>query len=351
MNNIFSPLFTRMAQKYSRFPVSCGVIIAEGPHEQSGFARLRENTALLETFTCVEELVKLVYTPHLPDIICVSATPTQRAGIFFSDLLAALDEENLQFILTEEKMILDSLGLSADKKEIPALLAQMGFSLRPSPRHHAARSVSVALCGYYYLNKEYEHLKHQQSIVPLVIDTHPLYTFLRQIPYGEVSTFADAAKSLGLQWNEQTIMESLHRLPAGADVPGHRVVNRDGSLSSGYPGGMRAQKERLKWELVPMLDACRVDLKKARWSRNKYRPLVNYLRHSVPEAQFLELHFHELEQIINAPLPRAAKRLGSWWRDNKSHAAIWLDAGCRIARVNLQTQTVTFSRRNADTRT
>jgi methylated-DNA-protein-cysteine methyltransferase-like protein len=347
MENIFSPLFTRMGQKYTRFPLSCGISFTDSPNV-GGFVRLRENVALMETFSGPEELIQLVTTPCMPEIVCFSANPGQRNSWIFTNALTSLRADNLQVLLTENEMVQKALDIDALGVDIAEFLLQMGFSLRPEATHPAVPAIFAALTGYYYLNDEYEHLEDQQSIVPLLIDWDPLYAFLRQIPYGEVATFADAAKTLGLQWNEQTVMAALERLPAGAEVPGHRIVNRDGSVSTRYPGGADTQKERLKWELVPMQDKRRVNLKQAAWTRQKYRPLTNYLRHSVPDAQFLELHFSELEQVLNGPLPRAARRLGAWWRDEKPHAYIWQEAGCRIARVNLQSQMVTFSRSKKD---
>ena len=347
MENIFSPLFTRLGQKYTRFPLSCGITFSDTTNV-GGFVRLRENVALMETFNGPEELIQLVTTPCMPEIVCFSVKPGQRNSWMFATTLSSLRADNLHVLLTENEMVQKALGIDARGVDIAGFLLQMGFSLRPEATHAAVPAILTALTGYYYLNDEYEYMEDKQSIVPLLIDWNPLYAFLRQIPYGEVATFADAAKTLGLQWNELTVMAALERLPAGAEVPGHRIVNRDGSVSCHYPGGADTQKERLKWELVPMLDKRRVNLKQAAWTRQKYRPLTNYLRHSVPDAPFLELHFRELEQVINAPLPRAARRLGAWWRDEKPHAYIWQEAGCRITRVNFQSQMVTFSRKNID---
>lgn len=350
METIFSPLFTRLQQKYARFPVSCGVTLPASANKEGCFARLRESLVLLETFQTVHQLIRLLSAPHYPEIVCLSAAPNQRRTQLFSMILSALQAENLMVIITDVNEAGEVLDFSDNKVEIAMMLQQLGFDLRPSSSHPAASVAIAALTGYFYLNHEYETSGITGSVIPLLLEMHPLYHFLRKIPYGEVTTFADVGKTLGLQWNEQTIMAELRRLHPSVDVPGHRLVQRDGNLSTSLPEGLLAQKERLRWELVPFIARERVNLTKVHWTRQKYRPLTNFLRHSAPGSQFVELQFDQVEQILGTQLPRAARRLGSWWQDEKAYATIWQEAGCHITRVNLQTQTVTFSRKALDNR-
>ena len=348
MDNLFYPLFARLKQKYTRFPIGCGIVPERAYGGESCFARAREKSILLATYTGEQQLASLLNTPQMTDVICISASPQQRYSEEFTMAMAKAREDEIPVIVTQTEAVLAAIGLPQLRgEELGNTLAAMGFDLRPGPHVCPAASLA-ALTGYFYLNHEYEIVGRNRNVVPLLLEQHPLYSFTRSIPYGEVATYSEAAKVLGLQWNERMLMTQLHRLPAGADVPGHRLVDRDGRLSEIYPGGLAAQRERLKWELVPFVDRDHVNVDKAKWTRHKYRALTNYLRHAATESAFLELHFPEIEQIIGAPLPKAARRLGTWWRDDKSYTAIWQDAGWRITQVNLQQAMVTFARVNVN---
>ena len=343
MNNLFSPLFTRIRQKYTPFPVSCGITV-DTMQEKACFVRAREKLLLFSTAETKEELFSCVSQPHLPDVICVAAPPGKRDSWILTSVMRCAREEGIPVIFTETAAVKKVLGATdCDAEGISTTLREAGFLLRPTV-HTCVLTALIALTGYFFLNKEYE--VRNKNIVPLLLEIHPLFSFLRRIPYGEVATYPDVAKELGLQWNEAEVMQELCRLPYGADVPGHRIVGRNGQLSELFPGGLTAQKERLKWELVPFSEPTCVQFPQARWSRHKYKRLTNYLTHVAPESRFLELQFTELESIIEGTLPKAARRLGSWWRDEKPYAVIWRDAGWSIADVNMQLATVTFARIN-----
>lgn len=61
----------------------------------------------------------------------------------------------------------------------------------------------------------------------------------------------------------------------------------------------------------------------------------------------LALSFEEIERIIGGPLPPGARRHRAWWaNDSVSHAQsrLWLEAGWRVASVNMTAQRAVFSR-------
>jgi methylated-DNA-protein-cysteine methyltransferase related protein len=342
--SLFTPLFARIRQKYSPFPVSCGISFDEKHDGGACFVRARDKRLLFSRAAKMSELEPFISVPHFPDVVCIAASQGQRKSSFLLPAIQSARLNDIPVIFTETEAVLAALGLTdKDTDHITRLLWEAGFALRPETLSCPATAL-VAITGYFYLNKEYEVV--EKNVVPLLLERNPLFHLLRRIPYGEVATYREASKELGLHWGEKELMQELQRLPFGADVPSHRLVGKDGSLSRFYPGGLQEQRERLKWELVPFADQERVDLQRAEWGRHKYRPLTNYLRHIAPEVRFAEIRFQELEQIIGELLPRAAHRLGSWWRDEKPYAGIWLEAGWSVIGVNLQLETVTFSRLN-----
>jgi len=55
--------------------------------------------------------------------------------------------------------------------------------------------------------------------------------------------------------------------------------------------------------------------------------------------------FAEIEGVLDFPLPRSAYVYPAWWSNDAtghSHSRAWLEAGWKTARVDLQTQQVTF---------
>lgn len=61
----------------------------------------------------------------------------------------------------------------------------------------------------------------------------------------------------------------------------------------------------------------------------KYDPLYNYLLHR--KEQNVTLEFAEIENIINAKLPKSAYIHTQWWGNSNTkehpHSRAWLDAG------------------------
>jgi alkylated DNA nucleotide flippase Atl1 len=339
-----SPFYARLKKRYPQFPTSCGIYLDVSPAGENGFARLKGRKCRTDTFTGEQELKLILdssYTPHVA-VVC-TGTEVRGTQRYFS-ILQLLKEEQITIVTTELTPLLQALT-PIDQDRAPwHWLEENGIKILPAPSLTAFHASVTALTGYFFLNDEFEFLPELQSVVPLLLENNPLFTYLRQIPYGEVTTFAELAKLLGLHWNEKRVMSEVSRLPGGAEVFGHRVVTRDGNVSELYPEGKELQRDLLKWEMVPFLNEKAVDLKLALWTKQKYRNLTNYLRHAHQSLKFIDLTFIEIEKIIGFPLPRAARRLGSWWDDEMPHAYIWQGAGCRLISVNMQRQAVAFSR-------
>lgn len=76
----------------------------------------------------------------------------------------------------------------------------------------------------------------------------------------------------------------------------------------------------------------------------KYEPLKRYLEGMFQHGE-VRLSFAEIEKILDFSLPRSASNHQAWWSNTRvghSHAAAWLDAGWRTARLDLAGRGVSF---------
>lgn len=86
-----------------------------------------------------------------------------------------------------------------------------------------------------------------------------VYGVVSKIPKGKVLTYGDIAIELGI--NPRVVGYALHANKNSKQVPCHRVVFKDGSLTKGYAfGGKDIQKKLLITEGVNFIRE-KVDLK------------------------------------------------------------------------------------------
>jgi hypothetical protein len=77
----------------------------------------------------------------------------------------------------------------------------------------------------------------------------------------------------------------------------------------------------------------------------KYGRLVNYFDHCREQGvEEIELSFGQLEEILGAPLPSAARNFRPWWSNSSQSPKPWQVAGFRSRAVHLGRQTVSFHR-------
>ena len=89
-----------------------------------------------------------------------------------------------------------------------------------------------------------------------------IYAVVRQIPYGRVATYGQIAALAGNPRWSRVVGYALHVNPEPGVIPCHRVVKRDGEVSSAFAfGGANRQVELLKDEGVGFLDDSHVDMK------------------------------------------------------------------------------------------
>jgi hypothetical protein len=76
-------------------------------------------------------------------------------------------------------------------------------------------------------------------------------------------------------------------------------------------------------------------------------PLQRYLLHT--DSASLSLIFEQVEDIIGAYLPGAARQSADWWANTKDksapEAAAWLDAGWTVREVNMEEGWVVFKKK------
>lgn len=93
-----------------------------------------------------------------------------------------------------------------------------------------------------------------------------VYDKVRKIPKGKVTTYGQIARMLGQPKKAKIVGWALHKNPYFGEVPCHRVVNRNGEISSGFAfGGMTVQKEMLEAEGITFDEDGKVDLDKYLW--------------------------------------------------------------------------------------
>lgn len=78
---------------------------------------------------------------------------------------------------------------------------------------------------------------------------------------------------------------------------------------------------------------------------SKYAPLKSFL--ATRQTQEVPMSFHEIEELIHAPLPPVAYKHRAWWSNNPSNSVItraWLDAGYKTERVDMNGGKLVFRR-------
>lgn len=92
-----------------------------------------------------------------------------------------------------------------------------------------------------------------------------VYSLVSQIPVGKVMTYGQIAALAGAAWAAWEVGQIAHTGPE--DLPWQRVVNKQGGLAAGYPGGGREHhKQILESEGYRVTDDFRVNINELFWS-------------------------------------------------------------------------------------
>ena len=93
-----------------------------------------------------------------------------------------------------------------------------------------------------------------------------IYAVVKCIPRGMVCTYGQVACLAGNPRWARVVGYALHVNPDSENIPCHRVVNRNGEVSSAFAfGGGNRQRELLTEEGVTLLPDGRVDMKAHMW--------------------------------------------------------------------------------------
>lgn len=93
-----------------------------------------------------------------------------------------------------------------------------------------------------------------------------VYEVVKQIPKGKVTTYGAVALAIGAPRASRQVGWALHANPAFGEIPCHRVVFKDGSLTDGFAfGGRDVQRGLLENDGVEVSPDYKVDLKIYGW--------------------------------------------------------------------------------------
>ena len=93
-----------------------------------------------------------------------------------------------------------------------------------------------------------------------------IYAIVKQIPRGKVATYGQIAAMSGNPRRARIVGYALHVNPAPGVIPCHRVVNREGRVSSAFAfGGENMQIAMLRQEGVSVSDEGYVTLSAFQW--------------------------------------------------------------------------------------
>jgi methylated-DNA-protein-cysteine methyltransferase-like protein len=100
-----------------------------------------------------------------------------------------------------------------------------------------------------------------------------VYALVRQVPAGKVVTYGQVAALLENPRAARAVGYALRFLPAGSDVPWHRVINYQGGISPRYPAESPIiQRVLLEAEGVCFDAQERVELARYRWQPQVQTP-------------------------------------------------------------------------------
>lgn len=91
-----------------------------------------------------------------------------------------------------------------------------------------------------------------------------VYSLVAQIPAGRVMTYGQVAALCGAAWAAWEVGQIAHTGPTG--LPWQRVINKQGGLAAGWPGGKAAHAARLREDGVEVSKDYTVNVGELLWS-------------------------------------------------------------------------------------
>lgn len=91
-----------------------------------------------------------------------------------------------------------------------------------------------------------------------------VYEIVGQIPKGKVMTYGQIAALAGAAWAAWEVGQIAHTGPS--NLPWQRVLNKQGGLARGYPGGYEGHKKDLEAEGIEVNEDYKIDIGKLIWN-------------------------------------------------------------------------------------
>ncbi len=91
-----------------------------------------------------------------------------------------------------------------------------------------------------------------------------VWALVATIPKGRVMTYGQLAALCGAAWAAWEVGQIAHTGPA--DLAWQRVVNKQGGLANGYPGGKSGHKAALEAEGIAVSEDYTVNVNELLWS-------------------------------------------------------------------------------------
>ncbi len=161
----------------------------------------------------------------------------------------------------------------------------MNLNVKASPdRAYFWRNIYKSVIPGYHQNKEHWNTIILDGSIPekdikimiaesydLISDspTKRIYEAVKQIPYGQVATYAQIAEVAGNKKMSRAVGNALHKNPDPDNIPCFRVVNSKGELSGEFAfGGIGQQAKLLEAEGIEVKDG-KVNLEEFQWKNDK----------------------------------------------------------------------------------
>lgn len=97
--------------------------------------------------------------------------------------------------------------------------------------------------------------------------TQRVYALVAQIPKGRVMTYGQLAALCGAAWAAWEVGQIANHGPT--DLPWQRVVNKQGGLARGWPGGIDGHRAALQADGVEVSDEYMVRVAELLWDPNQ----------------------------------------------------------------------------------
>ena len=103
-----------------------------------------------------------------------------------------------------------------------------------------------------------------------------VYQLMAELPKNKVTTYGDLAAMAGSPRAARIVGGIAHTGPM--DLPWHRLVNAQGGLAIGFPGGQAVQRQLLEQDGITCDEDWQVeDFGERRWRPQKYDPNLRLL--------------------------------------------------------------------------